>query len=405
MKLTKQQIIRTIRRLHRQGEPLNISAVKRRHPELMKAVYAVKPFWGWKRALEAAEINYSDIKVELLDYCECEICHARMGKLGSHITRKHKLDMEDYRLDYPEENLISEELQAGLAKMKCKTLPHWEPFWTAEYALDRLWERYERGLPIYSEAVYREERAGHYMLHKRFGTRNPELGVHDQALRELGLNPEDIRRKPYSLNSKKEVLAAIIKRKKANLPLNVSTVAKRKYYNCPALYNGAIRMFGSWRRAIKAAGLDYSLVRKNMWKYPTQEKLLAEILRRRKAGLPLNAAALSRDRKNSDGTLYLRARELFGSWKKALETAGLRYEDIANKYKCKFAAREAVIAEIQRRYRAALPLNTGTICEGRKSNGDATLYYWGCEYFGTWKKAIKAAGIRYRDIAVNRTED
>ena len=48
-KLTSQ-----IRRLFARGEPLNICAVKRNHPELVKAVYEIKPFWGWKRALEAA---------------------------------------------------------------------------------------------------------------------------------------------------------------------------------------------------------------------------------------------------------------------------------------------------------------------------------------------------------------
>ena len=40
--LTRQQIVKTIRNLHRRKEPLNITAVKRRHPELIQAVYAGK---------------------------------------------------------------------------------------------------------------------------------------------------------------------------------------------------------------------------------------------------------------------------------------------------------------------------------------------------------------------------
>ena len=55
-KLTNHQreLTRRIRGVFEHGEPLNICAVKRNHPELMKAVYEIKPFWGWKRALEAA---------------------------------------------------------------------------------------------------------------------------------------------------------------------------------------------------------------------------------------------------------------------------------------------------------------------------------------------------------------
>ncbi len=46
MNIKWQQIIRKIQQLHRRGEPLNISAVKRSHPELIRAVYNAKPFRG-----------------------------------------------------------------------------------------------------------------------------------------------------------------------------------------------------------------------------------------------------------------------------------------------------------------------------------------------------------------------
>lgn len=70
----KQRLIRQIQRLHVKREPLNVSPVKRNHPELIKAVYAMRPFWGWEQALKDAGICCGKINVELLDYCTCLIC-------------------------------------------------------------------------------------------------------------------------------------------------------------------------------------------------------------------------------------------------------------------------------------------------------------------------------------------
>jgi len=66
MNAEKRSIIREIERLHARRESLNITAVKRNHPDLIKRVYRVRPFWGWKRALEDAGLDYSTINTELL---------------------------------------------------------------------------------------------------------------------------------------------------------------------------------------------------------------------------------------------------------------------------------------------------------------------------------------------------
>ncbi len=50
--MTKSALAKKILALHKQREPLNISAVRRNHPELLKAAYSFKPYLGWKQALE-----------------------------------------------------------------------------------------------------------------------------------------------------------------------------------------------------------------------------------------------------------------------------------------------------------------------------------------------------------------
>lgn len=318
--LSRQVIIETIRDLHRRNEPLNITAVKRRHPALMKAVYAIKPYWGWKRALEAAGLTYSDIRVELQDYCECEICHAEKQQLSVHLRRKHGVEVAEYWADYPDAAVTSEEITARFSRMNSNDLPHWEPLWTAEYVLDRLWQRYEKGLPINSKAfAFRDP--GFLSRTCRY------FGSLDHTFRRLGLNPDAIRRTREALKCRRDVLDGIAKRRRLNLPLNPRALIERQNEspNC-ALYFGAIRLFGSWRRAIEAAGLNYDLFLKQS-RYPSSESVLREIRRRHKTGLSVGTIQL-RKGEHRDHALYTEGLEYYGSWEKALSAAGVKSNDI-----------------------------------------------------------------------------
>src|SRR5256885_5069998 len=92
----RKALIREIQRLHARREPLNISAVKRNHPKLIEQVYGVRPCWGWKRALEEADLDYSKINIEYRDYVTCEICGRDFGALSYHLISLHNVTPEDY---------------------------------------------------------------------------------------------------------------------------------------------------------------------------------------------------------------------------------------------------------------------------------------------------------------------
>ena len=78
------KLVIKVRKLHNQNEPLNLSAAKRRFPDLVEAAYAVKPFLGWRKLLIAAGIAYKDIEREYLDYVVCNICCDKFGILTGH---------------------------------------------------------------------------------------------------------------------------------------------------------------------------------------------------------------------------------------------------------------------------------------------------------------------------------
>lgn len=109
----KQRIIRQITRLHVKREPLNASSAKRNHPELVKAVYAIKPFWGWKQALKDAGIPYNKINVELKDYCTCLICGHEAAILTSHLAGSHQLTPQEYREEFPSADIMAESIRVA----------------------------------------------------------------------------------------------------------------------------------------------------------------------------------------------------------------------------------------------------------------------------------------------------
>lgn len=390
MKLTKiqREIVKAIRQLHRQGEPLNIPAVKRRHPELMAAVYALKPYWGWKQALADAGLGYADIKAELQDFCVCEICKAEAQSLCSHLLAKHGINRDEYQQDYPGAEICSEELRSRMSKMENKDLPHWERIWTDEYVLDRLWERHKRKLPLNHNAVIFQDVRLLSQVQWRFDT-------YANTLKKIGLNPDNIRLTPRALQTKKEVLDGIARRQRLRMTLRAARVRYGGTKDSdPTLYRGAIRLFGSWQKAIEATRPGRKAMRMKS-KYPIPRSVLQEIRRRHQSGLSLSTRAIWGG-EQPDTELYAQALQFFGSWRVAFSRAGLRCRRMPPFY-LKYATKKSIITEIKRRQQSALSLNLTAVLRER---GGRVLHNGAGRLFGSWRKAIEAAGLDYETIQI-----
>ncbi len=90
----------------------------------------------------------------------------------------------------------------------------------------------------------------------------------------------------------------------------------------PDVYAAAERTFGSWGSAIEAAGLDYSLIKK--YKTWSKQSVLDEIRRLHQDGEPI----FSQNAQNNHKDLYMASIKRFGSWGKAVQSAGINYRDI-----------------------------------------------------------------------------
>ena len=386
----KRRIIRRILKLHAGGEPINITAVKRSRPNLIAKAYEIKPFWGWKQALEDAGIDYADIRVHLMDHVTCHICNESFRCLGTHIHRIHGCDADEYRIDYPEADLLCEELRANLMRIGASrpsksprlALPHWEPLWTPEYVLDRTAELYRRNIPVNHEHLSKAEPIVSHGI--QF------FGSWDNVLVRVGLDPEEIRlsSSPRRLDAK-GVIKGILQRQRAGLPLAAMALTSGPYTDF-SLHRQAREHFGSWRGAKRAAGLDKTTSYGRVLRFPTPESVCKEIRRRRKEGLPLEFKAMHKA-PLGDRRLINIARTVFGSWSKAVTAAGLDYSTITQRKRNPYQTKAAVVRALKDRHSKGMPLTTNGVRKGK--HRDVPLMEASLKLFGKWSLAKKAAGV------------
>lgn len=324
-RLTSEQnaIVKDIRRLHRQREPLNITAVKRRHPRLLEAAYRMKPFWGWKRAIEAAGLRYSDIHKRLEDEVVCRICGGRRESIAGHLRKDHSCSGEEYYRDYPGAEIMAETMRArmfgrwrGRSYRSLVLMPHWEPLWSGEYVLDRVASLHARGIPVSFQFLHATEASLLAAGAKYFGSWT-------WVLKRVGLDPEEV-----VASAPRDTWAVRgIERRRSDFPCKFTRADRecllREVRRVAAIedeekrevdirrlrsrFRGHAMYFysGMWGRIADAAGVPPQRIRGKAWKYLSREDVIAEIRARHERGLDLKSHVTEKGR-HADGALYYR---------------------------------------------------------------------------------------------------
>jgi hypothetical protein len=405
----QRKVVSAIRRLDAEREPLNITAVKRRHPELIRNAFSVRPFWGWKRALEAAGANYRTIRIAIDDAAECRICHRRCSILTSHLRGIHGISPEEYLADYPGAEVMCESLRAQRLGLNPRTrarvrmlMPHWEPMWSPEYVLDRIAEYQKRGYPMNMEALGSKDKGLYGAAQKYFLS-------WDDALRAAGLDPAEVRRAfPCPYSSKRRVIAAIRSRVRLGLPVHISGLTQGSARDCPLVY-AAIGQYGSFRAAVEAADMDYAVIDRRRaprcppgeplarpWSRLTREHVLKAIWQRAEAGLPMNSTALLLG-PHADRRLFRATRRFFGTWATGAIAAGVERSQIQRPSQRLYPTPEEVISGISRRRQEGKRLNAITLFK-KGPEQDRALYMAGRHFFGSWRGALEAGGVDYAKV-------
>ena len=158
--------------------------------------------------------------------------------------------------------------------------------------------------------------------------------------------------------------------------------AQRNIRRDRRFYEAARQHFGSWRRALKAAGVDLKHVR--LPRKPRKldkEKIIQELRERHEAGLSMTCTKVCLENR----ALATAAMNAFHSWGRALAAAGLGPAQPEGGKKWN---RGNIIAAIKARNEAGKPCN---YMAARKD--ESALVSAARRYFGNWRTALVAAGI------------
>lgn len=187
--------------------------------------------------------------------------------------------------------------------------------------------------------------------------------------------------------SKEAIAEEIARLHQANENLSYADVAQKHV----ALLRAATRYFGSWRAAIQHAGLDYESVRKyQTW---TSERILDRIRELHAAGTDLSWRHVSTV---VDPQLAAAAtkRQHFGSWRGAIEAAGLDYSKIRRYQQWN---EQTIIEKLRELHSQGVSLNAKNMEEL-----DITLITAARRRFDSWHCALEAAGLDYKQIVLRR---
>jgi len=183
--------------------------------------------------------------------------------------------------------------------------------------------------------------------------------------------------------SKESIALEIASMYESGENLNYSSIANT---NLPLL-RAATRYFGTWEAAVNAAGLNYDEIRR--YKSWTRERIIDRIKELHAQGCDLSWRNVCL---NVDPQLAAAAtkKSHFGSWREALESAGLDYDTIR---RYREWDDERVLVMVRDLHARGLGLNAKSM-----ESEDITLITAARRRFESWHKALMAAGLDYREI-------
>lgn len=229
--------------------------------------------------------------------------------------------------------------------------------WSKEKVIERIQERSREGLALNSDAIVHEDEP-------LMGAARRYYGSWQNALVEAGFDPDAHRkeREPTKRWDKSIIIEEIKNLASQGVELNAHAVKRVD----SKLVAAGTTHFGSWKKAIEAAGFDYETVRKTAkW---SKKDVIKTIQTAHKANADLSDNTVSA----LNPGLYGAAFHYLGSWSSAVEQAGIDYDLV----------RRTVVWSKEKILEA--------LAQGRESS---ELYHVATEQFGSLEKARKLVGL------------
>lgn len=252
----------------------------------------------------------------------------------------------------------------------------WSRVWSREKLIEFI-----KNLPIGSlHSSYAQEH------HRReYSAAVRQFGGWAEALEAAGFSPAEIKRRrdPYTKQDVDEFIRGRITREERLDAHDVMSTPSGS-----GLYQAASRFYGEWSSALRANGVNpdeangYARSRRD-----TLDRLHQFIQARHAAGARLNAQFI-RDNYKAE---YRNALRLAGSWRAAVEKAGVDYRSVSLTDTRQLLTKADVDSYIFARHRDGLALSTTAVRRDNRAIHTAALR----KFYGSWKAALEANGVVY----------
>ena len=375
-KWNKKKVVEAIKEREREKKGLWYKEAEREDKGLVRAT--IRHFGTWQAAVEAAGYDYNKIRMTQAwskRRVMSEILHleSRGENLSyGHVSEKHsKLFGAGKNWFGSWKNAV---LAAGIDYES--HLPHL--VWSEERIINAIKKRVSQGKAINSAAVVKDDNKLTQAARQYFGTWTEAVGA-------AGFDYQNYAPKPVRKWNRETVKEAIRKRYKEGMNLNMKAIRKED----SGLMSAGTKSFGSWKSAIEAAGIDYAEI--SLIPIWTKEKVLKNVKQLKASGADLISTKVAAEHDR----LFWWAVHFFGGWEKAVRAAGItNYNDYR---KFRQWDGEKVKKCIRKRIREGKKINAGAV-----QRDDGGLVMAANRIFGTWEKAVEAAGIDYEKHRINR---
>ncbi|HEV8606132.1 MAG TPA: hypothetical protein VGQ99_12235 [Tepidisphaeraceae bacterium] len=335
---------------------------------------AANRFGGYSKAIEAAGLNYDSVR--LYRKWDRESVAAEIRRLYAAGVEMSTKGIRDNSI--PLLGAIRAHFGSMAEAMEEAGVPYEGPkSWGKIEVFDKLLKLHQRGEDLSASSLRQRDS-------RLYESARAAFGSYQRAIEVLGLDYRQVSKR--TTWDKASVIAEFRRLAKEGMRPRVSEFMK----HAPRLVGAAVKQFGTFVKAIKAADIGYQP--RPLWTRKLVVKRLRELHR---AGEDLWAAALKRQQ----GGLYAAAKKFFGSYSKALKKAGIDPAEVARTERMRNGGwcKESIVAALLERQKKGEGLGRGKVPVHLK---DAARWH-----FGSYRKAVEAAGVNYDLICQRRLWD
>jgi hypothetical protein len=207
------------------------------------------------------------------------------------------------------------------------------------------------------------------------------FGSYRKAIEKIGVEYNSVVRRPRW--TKGAIIALVKAAKREGEDLHWSAVTKRRDELGKAAFASLQpRLFGSWDRALTAAGLDADDV--NRYRKWDRDSIVFELRARARDHEPLSSGALQRE----EPGLHAAAVRHFGSYDEALRAAKLDPRKLRQRRSWNRQIVKDILKSIQR--------DGQRLSDSAVRHDDPALYGAAVRLFGSYTAARTAAGIKWK---------